>query len=72
MKAWVLEKQAAIETKPLLCQELPIPKVEKGEIRVKVHACGVCRTDIHVAEGDLPLRKSPLILGHQIVGVVKE
>ena len=72
MKAWVLEKQAAIERKPLLCQELPIPKVEEGEIRVKVHACGVCRTDIHVAEGDLPLRKSPLILGHEIVGVVDE
>lgn len=72
MKAWVLEKQAAIERKPLLRQELPIPKVEKGEIRVKVHACGVCRTDIHVAEGDLPLRKSPLILGHEIVGVVDE
>lgn len=72
MKAWVLEKQAAIERKPLLCQELPISKVEKGEIRVKVHACGVCRTDIHVAEGDLPLRKAPLILGHQIVGVVDE
>ena len=72
MKAWVLEKQAAIETRPLLLQELPIPQIEKGKIRVKVHACGVCRTDIHVAEGDLPLRKSPLILGHEIVGVVDE
>ena len=72
MKAWVLEKQARIERKPLLLQELPIPKVEKGKIRIKVHACGVCRTDIHVAEGDLPLRKSPLILGHQIVGIVDE
>lgn len=70
MKAWVLHKQAAIETRPLLLQELPIPQIEKTEIGVKVHACGVCRTDIHVAEGDLPLRKSPLILGHQIVGVV--
>ncbi|MBA7639754.1 putative alcohol dehydrogenase AdhA [subsurface metagenome] len=72
MKAWVLEKQAAIETKPLSLQELPVPEVEEGEIRVKVHACGACRTDIHVAEGDLPLRKSPLILGHQVVGVVDE
>jgi len=72
MKAWVLHKQAAIETKPLLLQELPIPKVEDNKIRVKVHACGVCRTDLHVAEGDLPLRKSPLILGHQVVGVVDE
>ena len=72
MKAWVLEKQARIETKPLLLQELPIPKTEEGKVRIKVHACGVCRTDIHVAEGDLPLRKSPLILGHEIVGVVDE
>ena len=70
MKAWVLHKQAAVETRPLLLQELPVPRVGEGEIRVRVHACGVCRTDLHVAEGDLPLRKSPLILGHQIVGVV--
>lgn len=72
MKAWVLEKQARIERKPLLLRELPIPKMEEGKIRIRVHACGVCRTDIHVAEGDLPLRKSPLILGHEIVGVVDE
>jgi propanol-preferring alcohol dehydrogenase len=70
MKAWVLHKQAAVETRPLLLQELPIPQIGEGEIRVKVYACGVCRTDLHVAEGDLPLRKSPLILGHQIAGVV--
>ncbi len=70
MKAWVLQKQAAVETKPLLLQELPVPQIEGNKIRVKVHACGVCRTDIHVAEGDLPLTKSPLILGHQIAGVV--
>ena len=72
MKAWVLHKQAAVETRPLLLQELPVPRVGEGEIRVRVHACGVCRTDLHVAEGDLPLRKSPLILGHQIAGVVDE
>jgi len=70
MKAWVLHKQAAVETRLLLLQELPIPQIGEGEIRVKVYACGVCRTDLHVAEGDLPLRKSPLILGHQIAGVV--
>ena len=72
MKAWVLEKQALIETKPLSLQELPVPEVGEGRIRVRVHACGVCRTDIHVVESDLPLIKSPLILGHQIVGVVDE
>jgi propanol-preferring alcohol dehydrogenase len=70
MKAWVLHKQAAVETRPLLLQELPVPRIGEGEIRVKVYACGVCRTDLHVAEGDLPLRKSPLILGHLIAGVV--
>jgi len=72
MKAWVLEKQASVETRPLSLQELPVPEVGAGRIRVKVHACGVCRTDIHVAEGDLPLIRSPLILGHQMVGVVDE
>jgi propanol-preferring alcohol dehydrogenase len=72
MKAWVLEKQAKIEEKPLSLQEVPNPELEQGEVRIKVHACGVCRTDIHIAEGDLPLRKSPLILGHEIVGIVEE
>ena len=72
MKAWVLEKQAPIEEKPLLLRDVPIPQTEAGEIRIKVHASGVCRTDIHVTEGDLPLRKSPIILGHEIVGVVDE
>ena len=76
MKAWVLEKQAPIETKPLSLQELPVPEVGEGRIRVRVHACGVCRTDIHVAEGDLPLIKLPLILakkgkveGHPVVKI---
>lgn len=72
MKAWVLEKQAPIETRPLVAKELPLPIPAEGEIRVRVYACGPCRTDIHVAEGDLPLPKSPLILGHQVVGVVDE
>jgi len=70
MKAWILEKQARVEEKPLTLQEVPTPQPAAGEIRLKVHASGVCRTDIHVTEGDLPLRKSPLILGHQVAGVV--
>jgi propanol-preferring alcohol dehydrogenase len=70
MKAWILERQAPIKAKPLSYREIPLPQTGEGEIRIKVHACGVCRTDIHIAEGDLPLRKSPLILGHQIVGIV--
>jgi len=72
MRAWILEKQAKIEERPLRLAEVPTPYAKDGEIRIKILVCGVCRTDIHIAEGDLSLRKSPLILGHEIVGVVDE
>jgi len=70
MKAWVLEKQAPIEERPLELKDVRTPHPEAREVRIKNIACGVCRTDIHVAEGDLPLKKSSLILGHEIVGIV--
>ena len=70
MKAWILEKQAPIENRPLKLKEVPTPMPGVREIRIRNFACGVCRTDIHVAEGDLPLKKSPLILGHEVVGIV--
>jgi propanol-preferring alcohol dehydrogenase len=72
MKAWILENQAPIEKRPLVLKELPDPHPKAKEIRIKNVACGVCRTDIHIAEGDLPLKKLPLILGHEVVGVVDE
>ena len=72
MKACLVESPAAIETKPLRLVEVPKPKPAAGEVLVKVHACGVCRTDLHVVEGELPARKSPVIPGHQVVGVVEE
>ena len=72
MKAWILEKQAPIESKPLVLKELPDPHPDIFEIRIRNIACGVCRTDIHVAEGDLPLKKPPLILGHEVTGIVDE
>lgn len=72
MKAWTLKKQAKIEHRPLELVEVPTPHPRDGEVRVKILVCGVCRTDIHIAEGDLPLRKSPVILGHEIVGIVDE
>ncbi len=72
MKAWLLEKQAPVEQRPLRLAEIPTPHAGPGQIRIKVMACGVCRTDAHIAEGDLPLHKSPLVLGHEIVGVVDE
>ncbi len=70
MKAWVLREQAGIETRPLTLEDLPTPNPGDDEIRIRTTVCGVCRTDIHIAEGDLALKKSPLILGHEVVGVV--
>src|SRR5690242_6689034 len=53
-------------------RELPDPQAKAGEIRIRVHACGVCRTDLHMADGELPLHKRPVVPGHQVVGVVDE
>jgi propanol-preferring alcohol dehydrogenase len=55
---------------PLTLTELPDPLPGPNEIRVKVGACGVCRTDLHVVDGDLPGPKLPIIPGHEIVGRV--
>jgi propanol-preferring alcohol dehydrogenase len=70
MRAMLLEKQAAAEENPLRLVEVPIPTPGAGEARVRVRACALCRTDLHIMEGDLKLRKSPVVPGHQIVGVV--
>ena len=55
---------------PLEPCDMPIPVAEPGQIRIRVSACGICRTDLHVLDGDLPNPKLPLIPGHQIVGYV--
>ena len=70
MKACLLRSQAAISTNPLAYTDVPEPRAATGEILIRVSCCGVCQTDLHVIEGDLPERKSPLIPGHQVVGVV--
>jgi propanol-preferring alcohol dehydrogenase len=57
---------------PLREVELPRPKLQQGQVRLRVHACGVCRTDLHIRDGELPEPKVPLVLGHQIVGTVIE
>lgn len=72
MKACVLQAPAPVESNPLQFTEVAVPRPGSGEILVRVHACGVCRTDLHVVEGELPPRKSPVIPGHQIVGTVEE
>lgn len=55
---------------PLRKARIPLPVPDEGEVLIKVHACGVCRTDLHVVDGELPKPKLPLILGHEIVGTV--
>lgn len=66
MKAMVLEKIGA----PLVLKQLPIPIPKENELLIKVLTCGVCRTDLHIVDGDLPSPPLPLILGHQVVGEV--
>jgi propanol-preferring alcohol dehydrogenase len=56
---------------PLVLAELPAPEPGPGQLRVRVAACGVCRTDLHVADGELPRPKLPLVLGHEVVGRVE-
>lgn len=72
MKACVLRSPAPVETNPLQFADVPDPVPGRGEVLVRVKMCGVCRTDLHVVEGELPPRKSPVIPGHQIVGVVEK
>lgn len=66
MRAMVFEGAG----KPLLLQELPVPVPGPGEILVRVHACGICRTDLHIVDGELTEPKLPLVPGHQVVGRV--
>ncbi len=72
MQACVLPKPAKIESNPLAYTEVPKPEPAPGELLVRVKYCGVCRTDLHVIEGELPPRKSPIIPGHQVVGTVEK
>ena len=67
MLAMVLEEIG----KPLVAVERPLPEPLAGELRLRVEACAVCRTDLHVVDGDLPRPKLPLVPGHEIVGVVE-
>ncbi len=72
MKACLLQMPAAIEMNPLEYADVETPQPKSGEVLVRVRACGVCRTDLHVIEGELPPRKSPVIPGHQAVGIVEK
>lgn len=70
MKAWILRKPGSVDERPLELADVPAPAPRSDELLVRVSACGICRTDLHVVEGELPVRVSRLIPGHQIVGRV--
>ena len=70
MKACVLNAPAAIETNPLVYTDVEQPRPGPKHVLIKVHVCGICRTDLHVVEGDLALPYLPIIPGHQIVGEI--
>lgn len=71
MRAMILSRTAPIGDRPLELVELPDPEPGEGELLVRVRACAICRTDLHVVEGDLPARQMPVIPGHQAVGTVE-
>src|SRR5258708_32791495 len=70
MRAWVITKPGPIDGNPLRLVERPVPEPGPGEVRVKVSHCGVCRTDLHLAEGDLPPHRPEVPPGHEVVGTV--
>lgn len=71
MRALILDRQADPAEHPLVLRDVEVPVPQPGSIRVRVSSCAVCHTDLHIVEGDLPLRKKPVVPGHQIVGVVE-
>src|SRR5690606_16512622 len=70
VRAWVVERPGPLDRGPLRSVTVPDPQPGPGEVRVRVSACGVCRTDLHLAEGDLQPRRPRTVPGHEVVGVV--
>ena len=70
MKAAVLSTPAPISTSPLKIEDIPTPEPKPGHVLLRVRACGVCRTDLHITEGELPPRNPRITPGHQLVGEV--
>lgn len=70
MRAAVLDAPGPVESRPLRIGEMPVPVPARDEVLVRVSVCGLCRTDLHVVEGELAPRRHPIVPGHQIVGEV--
>src|ERR1700722_13533302 len=71
MWAWEVGTPGPIDSKPLRLVERPVPVPGPGQLRIRISACGVCRTDLHLAEGDLPPRRPGVTPGHEAVGRVE-
>jgi propanol-preferring alcohol dehydrogenase len=71
VRAQVLHRPGPASSRPLALEERAPPEPAEGEVRLRVHACGCCRTDLHVTEGDLELPVLPIVPGHQVVGTVE-
>src|SRR5262245_13083686 len=70
MTAWQVSAPGPVATGPLEMISRPVPAPGEGELLIRVLACAVCRTDLHVVEGDLPPHRSPVVPGHEVVGRV--
>jgi propanol-preferring alcohol dehydrogenase len=70
MRAWTLDEPGPIDSRPLRLADVSLPQPAMGEVRVRVGANALCRTDLHVVEGDLPPHRRPVTPGHQVAGVV--
>jgi propanol-preferring alcohol dehydrogenase len=70
VRAWVVETPGPVDSGPLRRVERPVPEPGTSQVRVRISCCGVCRTDLHLAEGDLPPRRPAVTPGHEVVGHV--
>src|SRR6516164_5406104 len=71
MTAWAVDRPGPVDGAPLLRLHRPLPEPGPGQVRLRVLSCGVCRTDLHLAEGDLAPRRHLVTPGHEVVGVVE-
>ncbi len=70
MRAWQVHRPGPIDSHPLRLVDIPVPTPGPADLLVKVRACAVCRTDLHVTEGDLPIHRPDVVPGHEVVGTV--
>src|SRR5579862_4301685 len=71
MRAMVVSRPGPVDTAPLQLRDLPVPDPGPGEVLIRVEVCGVCRTDLHVVEGELPPHRPQIVPGHEVVGRVE-